>query len=157
MKKIAVVGLGNILMGDDGAGVKVIEELERDRGLSKSVVTIRAETAGVFILPQLEGADTIILVDAVDFDGDYGEVRIFSNDDIITERPPPISMHEVGMKDLVSLLHLQSPIVPRLTLVGVKPKKISCGVELSSEVRAGVLRAAQAVLGEINKIHLREK
>ncbi len=149
MKKVAVVGLGNILMGDDGFGVRVIEELEKTENLPGSVTLVQAETAGIAILPHVDDADLIIMVDAVNFDADYGEIRVFSDYDIGADRTPILSMHEAGARDLISVVRLVTSRVPKLLLVGIKPRNISCGVQMSPEVTAGVRKAAGIVLQEI--------
>lgn len=149
MKKVAVVGLGNILMSDDGFGVRVIEDLEKRGDLPEFVTLIQAETAGIAILPHVEGADVVIMVDAVDCDATYGEVKVFSDHDISAERGPVISMHEAGARDLVSAVRLSCPNVPRLILVGTRPKNVSFGMQMTPEVTAAVGKAVGIVVQEI--------
>lgn len=152
MKTVAVVGLGNILMGDDGVGVRVIEELGRTQKLPRNITLIEAETAGISILPQLDEVDAVILVDAVDFEGGYGDVKVYTDFEIGIERPTPVSMHEAGIKDMLSLLRLKSSSLPRIVLVGIKPKNIRLEVGLSPEVVSNIMAAEMAVLDEINSI-----
>ncbi|MCL4511532.1 MAG: hydrogenase maturation protease [Bacteroidetes bacterium] len=149
MKKIAVVGLGNILMGDDGIGVRVVEQLEREKCLSRSVTLIQGETAGITILPYIEDAEAVIFVDAVIFDGEYGEVKIFKDDEIQTDRGPPLSVHELGLKDVVSLIELYFHHKPDIALIGIKPKSIAEGLEISPEVEKSIPIAARTIMNEI--------
>ncbi len=157
MTKVAVVGLGNILMGDDGAGVRVIESLERLGSLPGNVSLVRGETAGIAILPHVEEADLVILIDSVRFGGKYGEVRVFRDEEIQTDRAPAVSMHDVGAKDLVSILRLASSHLPRLLLVGIEPKNVSSSVLLSPEVESGLKGAVKIVLAEIGGEEVKEK
>ncbi len=113
---------------------------------------VQAETAGIAILPHREGAEAIILVDAVEFDGKCGEVRIFSGDQTGTDRTQPLSMHQVGVRDLVSLLKLQSSYLPVIILVGIKPKEISLSTDISPEVARGISEAARVVLEEMDHL-----
>lgn len=149
MKKVAVVGLGNILMGDDGFGVRVIEELEKTESLPEFVTLIHAETAGIAILPHIYGANLVIIVDAVNCDAIYGEVKVYSDADIGSDRAPVLSMHEAGARDLVSALRLTSSCVPKLLLVGTKPKNISFGMQMSPEVTTAVGKAVGIVVREL--------
>ena len=152
MKKIAVVGLGNILMKDDGIGVRVVQQLEKEKCLSRNVRLVKGETAGIFLLPYLEGVDAIIFVDSAVFDGACGEVRIFKEEEIEIGRVPPLSVHELGLKDIVSLIELHLSSRPQIFLVGIKPKNITEGLELSSKVRKSISVAVDLIKNEINKL-----
>jgi hydrogenase maturation protease len=146
MKRIAVVGLGNVLMADDGVGVRVAEKLEKEKCLPPNVTLVQGETGGISLLPHLDGVNAIILVDAVDFEGEFGETRIFPDDEIWTDCSSRVSMHDVGLQDLVSLLKFQSDHDLKLTLVGIKPKIVFESLEMSAQVRKAVNDASNVVV-----------
>jgi hydrogenase maturation protease len=104
-KKTLVLGLGNILMGDEGVGVYVVRALEKHH-LPAGVECLDGGTGGFTLLEPLENADRIILVDAASDGNPIGTVTRttprFSRD-----YPPTLTAHDVGMKDLLDMFYIQ--------------------------------------------------
>lgn len=104
-KKTLVLGLGNILMGDEGVGVYVVRALEKHH-LPAGVECLDGGTGGFTLLEPLENADRIILVDAASDGNPIGTVTRttprFSRD-----YPRTLTAHDVGMKDLLDMFYIQ--------------------------------------------------
>ncbi len=152
MRKTVVVGLGNLLCRDEGIGVHVLERLEKEGGLPDEVGVICGETGGLALLPALTEASAIVFVDAADFDGKPGDIRVFREDGIQKERNTPLSVHHVGLHDLVSLLALENPFRPEIVVVGIKPKDLRVGLEISSEVEEAIPCAVMKIRAEVERL-----
>ncbi len=134
MAKIKIIGLGNLLMGDDGLGIRVIEILERNYQFPKNVEIVEGGTGGLYLLPVLRDAEKVIFVDAVNFSDAPGTVHVFKKEDLFSAGCEKISMHEIGLSDLLSLAGLSGNLPEEIFLVGMVPKKIEFSTSLSKEV-----------------------
>ncbi|VGO17279.1 Hydrogenase 2 maturation protease [Pontiella desulfatans] len=140
-KRIAVVGMGNLLMSDDGVGVHVLHELQK-RGL-KGVELIDAGTAVIHTADCLRGADHIVVVDAFKAGRKPGTVYLISGDDIF-ENDYTLSVHSLGLKTALRFLEPGEDMMD-WTLVGVEPATLEHGMELSDAVREAVEGAVRTV------------
>jgi len=103
--KTLVLGLGNVLMGDEGVGVHIVRALEK-RDLPDDIECLDGGTGGFILLEPLQNADRIILVDAAADDKPFGTVTRttphFSRD-----YPPTLTAHDIGVKDLLDAFYMQ--------------------------------------------------
>ncbi len=150
MSGAAVLALGNVLLGDDGAGPLAALELEARWRLPPEVAVLDLGTPGLDLAPYLEGLDLAIVLDAIRADGAPGEVRVYRKREL-ARRPPGIrtSPHDPGLREALGTLELAGRAPSELVLVGVIPRATATGVGLSSEARAGASRAADFVAGEL--------
>ena len=138
MKKILIVGLGNMLLQDEGAGIHILDQLREEGDLPKTVELVYGETGGLAILPILDTAAVIIFVDAMEFDGAAGETKVLRGGEIFSSDETLISMHEVGLREIVSRILLAKDTSTEIVLVGIKPKELGTGLQLSLEVEKAV-------------------
>lgn len=155
MRKILIVGLGNLLLKDEGIGIHVLERLEKEGGLPEEVELIRGETGGLSLLPSLDEALAIIFIDAAEFEGIPGEVRMFNGEEVRKARSIPLSVHDVGLRDLVSLISLKSASPPKIVVVGIKPMELGVGVKISSELEKAIPSIVMLIRAEVNRLALK--
>jgi hydrogenase maturation protease len=142
---VVVLGIGNVLLGDDAVGVHVIRALEAIRSdLPKRAVLVDGGTAGLSLLPVIEEANELILVDAVDDGSLPGHVQVLTGRALYAD-PARLSVHEVGTADLISAARLTGVLPSNAALVGVQPGPIAPGLELSPAVAAAVPKAVALV------------
>ena len=145
---MAIIGVGNVLMGDDGVGVHVVERL-REGSLPEGVELHDAGTAIQDVLPQLTGCDRVIVVDAVQTGGAPGTVHAFDlGPEMIGSDGAALSVHDM---DLVAALRFQMVVgepVPSVRILGVEPREVTLSLELSDEVRARLPEVAELALRE---------
>jgi len=151
MKKIFIVGMGNVLLQDEGIGIHVLERLEKEGGLPDEVELIRGETGGLALLPSLDEASAIIFVDAADFEGTPGEVRMYKREEVQKARYIPLSVHDVGLRDLISLLSLKSASPPEIMVVGIKPMRLGTGIQISSELDKAIPSIVMIIRTEVER------
>ncbi len=127
--KIQVLGCGNLLIGDDGFGVHVLKELEK-RGLPNNVELIDAGTGGLDILNLIEGADKVILIDAVKSGGEIGSVYRFTEKDLPPANMSLLSLHDLGLADVLKMGRIIQPKrMPKEIII------IGCEIRRSDEIR----------------------
>ena len=146
MGNILVVGVGNTIMGDDGLGVRALDEL-KSRPLPHGVDTLEAGTALVDALPDLTRYDKVVFLDAVAADG--RSVQIVREPAVSGFPPSGLSLHEMGIAEALRLQLLVDGELPEIVVMGLKPKRIGMGTELSPDVAAGIPQLVTAVLDEI--------
>jgi hydrogenase maturation protease len=152
MKKILIVGLGNILLQDEGVGIHVIEKLRKETDISPEVELIEGETRGLALLPLLTKGTFIIFVDAMEFEGVSGKIKVLRGNEIISANSKPISVHEVGLGDIISLITLTEGIEPpKIVLVGVKPVNLGTGLQLSPVVERSIPEIIQIIKQEVKR------
>ncbi len=149
MKNVLVLGLGNILMGDEGLGVHMAETLEARHELPENVEVVDGGTAGMDLLETIAQCDVLIVTDAIFSEKPPGTVIILidrDDDAFFRARTTP---HQVGLIDVLASLHLTDEYPERLVIVGVVPKQMELGVGLTPETEAACEAALPHVLEEL--------
>lgn len=147
---ILVLGIGNTVMTDDGAGPRVIQRLRERFSFPRDVELLDGGTLGLDLLPRLEGVKRLIIVDAVETGEPPGSIVRLTGDDIPIAMQTKLSPHQMGLQDLLSVASLQGNLPPETVLWGVQPDSIEMGTELTPEVSAAVERLASAVATEVD-------
>lgn len=152
--QVAILGLGNILMGDDALGPHVIAHLIAGYEFPPEVVIEDLGTPGLDLHPHLAGHDVLILVDVVKSEGDPGELRLYNKEQILKHPPGPrVSPHDPGVKEALLALEFAGDDPSEVLLVGVIPDVVSnLEVGLSPAVQAAVAQAEAAVLAELKRL-----
>jgi hydrogenase maturation protease len=151
-----VMGIGNILLRDEGVGVHVVMELQRQvaDGLLEVAPGTRfvdGGTLGLELLPLFAGASALILVDAVNMGGAPGAVSVIRGDAIEGTLAGHVSPHQVGIADLVAAARLMGAMPAAASLVGIEPARIDIGLDLTPEVAAALPGAVRAVCVELQR------
>lgn len=147
-KKILILGLGNILLGDEGVGVRVAQQLIT-RPLPDSVEVIDGGTAGYELLNFFEGREKVIIVDAVKTDDKPGSVYKVDLSILEDDATMQLSLHQIGLKNIFKMASLME-INPEVTLVGIVPKDYqNYNIGLSQEVEKAIPCAIETIFQEI--------
>ena len=141
-----VVGIGNVLLRDEGIGCHVVHAME---GIPLPDVEIIDGGTCPDVLQLLEDADKLVIVDAVKGGGTPGQIYRFHLDDITLEQKPFLSLHDVGLVDNLMLMQLWYNI-GEAVIIGVEPREINWGLELSPELREKMPQIIDAILAELN-------
>lgn len=152
-RTVAVLGLGNVLLGDDAVGPFVIELLRAGYELPDNVSVIDLGTPGLGLPAYLSEADAVVLVDAVAATGEPGEVRLYRREDV-GEIPlkPRVSPHDPAVQEALCLVDLAGNGPRELLLVGIIPEHATLGAGLSERVRRACAPALDAVLHELARL-----
>ena len=145
---LLVLGLGNVLLGDDGVGPAAIAHLRNEYAVPDGVRCLDGGTLGLALLPYLEDARNVILVDAILHDGPPGTLVRLAGDDVGPAVAARLSPHQVGVADLLEGARWHDREPSRLVLFGVVPQSIELGVGLSTPVLAAMADLVDLVCGE---------
>ncbi|MBI5328891.1 MAG: HyaD/HybD family hydrogenase maturation endopeptidase [Deltaproteobacteria bacterium] len=150
-EKIAVIGLGNILLQDEGAGVHVIETLRKDFDFPKNIQLIDGGTIGLNLLSFIEGMDKILIIDAVNIKKEPGTIVIIDDEDIPSFVSAKLSVHEIAFPDVFSVLKSLGIKPARMTLVGIQPESVDIGLNMSEAVNKKFDRLVNTVIERLNQ------
>ncbi|MGQ9916052.1 MAG: hydrogenase maturation protease [Bryobacteraceae bacterium] len=140
--KAVIAALGNPLMGDDGAGAAVLEELRR-RGAGRCARLCNVGAAGVDLLLELEGAPALVMVDAMLAEDPAGTVRVLSGEEIFAYAARRGGgSHQPSLTETLRLGRQLGLLPPRVAVVGIVARQFDLGAGLSPEVAAAVPTAA---------------
>jgi hydrogenase maturation protease len=149
--RILVLGLGNILLQDEGVGVRAAQRLAANENLPKGVQTLDGGTRGLDLLPYLTGVNNLLLLDAVDADQPPGSLVRLQGDEIHATLKIKTSMHQVGLRELLAVSKFRGTLPKRIVLWGIQPAVLDWGMALSPIVRAQLDELVYNALLEIEQ------
>jgi hydrogenase maturation protease len=144
-----ILGVGNILLGDEGIGIRVVEALENRFQFPEEVMVLDGGTAGIELLRYIDGRDLLILIDAMQAGLPPGTVFKVEGEDVAKRFMTRITPHQIGLSDLLAAGILCDQIPQRITLFGIEPQSLATGVTLSPVVEASVEQIIAAILAEL--------
>jgi hydrogenase maturation protease len=154
-KGILLVGVGNILLTDDGVGVHIIRELEvrRRRGeISERTALRDGGTIGLALLPEFDDAESLIVIDAIEMGAPPGTVRVFQGPNMDVQlRGKKSTVHEVALADLMAAARLTGSAPERRALVGIQPGSTEWGLYPTDLVCAAIPKACDIVLSLVEE------
>ncbi|MGW8161806.1 MAG: HyaD/HybD family hydrogenase maturation endopeptidase [Desulfobulbales bacterium] len=146
---ILVLGIGNVLLTDEGIGVRVLKELERRYSFPVNVELLDGGTAGIELLRHISNRDCLIIIDAMKCDQEPGTVMRLTGNDVPAAFRTRISPHQLGLSDLLAAAMLTDELPKELILFGVEPESIDIGLDLTDTVEASVDKLLDAVVDEL--------
>ena len=142
-KSIAVVGIGNSLLTDDGAGIHTLERFARDNE-DDDVCCLDGGTVGLALLNRLANLDGLVALDAMKLGKAPGSVTVLLGEDMDSHlRNQHGSVHEVGLSDLMDALRLSGQLPENRALIGIEPEDMDWGTEPTATVAASIPEAAE--------------
>ena len=153
---IKIIGFGNIFMGDDGIGVRVIEELQLQQVFkdNENIELIDGGTSGIDLVFMLQDAARAIIIDAVDAGQETGQIVVFSLHEIVEFKKKifkSYSLHGIDLAEafeLVKSLNLTTDI----KIIGIKPKNIGYSDKLSPEIEYSIPEIIVKIKGEVSAV-----
>jgi len=149
---VRVLGLGNVLCGDDGAGIFALEELRRRHAWSEDVEFIDGGTLGLALLPTIESARSIIILDAILADAPPGSLITLEGASVEPVLRDRLSVHQIGVSDLLDALHWRGTWPGTVCVLGIVPERLDLRIGLSPGVAAGIDRLVDAAKTELRKM-----
>ena len=144
-----VLGLGNAIMTDDGFGVEVIRPLSSRYHFRGEICLVDGGTLGLDLLPYLENVDSLLIIDALDMHVEPGRIFRLQGEDVPRAFASKLSVHQMGLQDLLAVAELQGHVPKRLVVWGVQPESIEIGTELTAVVKKTVDVVVEKILGEL--------
>ncbi|MDD2662637.1 MAG: HyaD/HybD family hydrogenase maturation endopeptidase [Dechloromonas sp.] len=147
--RIVILGIGNILLTDEGVGVRVVEALAARGGLPSGVELIDGGTCGMEMLEQLENLDALIVVDCVRCGRPPATPVLLKGDDVPVFFRTKLSPHQVSLSDVLASLEFTGRAPRKTVIVGMQPVSMGLGLDLSPEVAASLPELVDLTLAEI--------
>ena len=129
-----VLGVGNIILSDEGFGVRVVEYLQKNFSFPDNVALIDGGTLGVELTHFVTGTRRLLIIDSIDGGVEPGTTFHLRGDEIAAHFAQKISAHEVGIQDVLTMLELSGKKIPHVELIGAQPFSLEAGVELTPQM-----------------------
>ena len=150
VRHVLILGLGNPLLGDEGIGVRVAEELQ-GLELPDGVTVVEGGTAGLGLIGLMEGYQKVIIVDAADMGHPPGcVVRFTPLEAQLKTVEAPLSLHQIGLGEALTLAEALEVAPAERIIIGVQPSQVEMGAGLSPEVERAIPKIIRTILGELD-------
>jgi hydrogenase maturation protease len=148
--RIVILGLGNVLMGDDGAGPFATATFVAQYEFPEDVQVEDIGTPGLDLSPYLAGVDTVILVDTVLSDAPPGTIRLYDKAALLrTPLQPRLSPHDPAVGQCLAMLEMEGVAPREMLLVGIVPENVKFGPGLSASVKSAIPLCVDRVVAEL--------
>lgn len=147
MAPILVLGIGNILLRDEGVGVRVIEAM-REIQLPSGVELMDGGTSGVDLVDEIADRSKLIVVDAARSDEPPGTIFRMGMEDLLPGEGQSMSLHEFGLLDTLVTARTLGCLPRQIVIFGVQPRDVTSGLELSETIQALIPGLIKAILAE---------
>ncbi len=157
--KVSLIGLGNILLMDEGVGVRAVEALRKKYDFPDDICLLDGGTMGLDLLPYIEGMEKILFIDALDLKKEPGTIDILEDEEIPSFLKPALSFHEVGLADLLFASKFMGMKPEKIALIGIQPEKVETGLTLSAALNQNFERLLKTILEKLREwgVTFREK
>ncbi len=157
--KISVIGLGNILLGDEGVGVHAVEALKGRYDFPEEVRLLDGGTLGLDLLHLIEGMDGVLFIDAINLKKSPGTIAVIEGEAIPSILEPKLSLHHVGLADLLFASSFLGTRPAKVALVGIQPEIMEIGLELSKTVMDRFEKLMQVIVEKLREwgLEIKEK
>jgi hydrogenase maturation protease len=145
-----VLGVGNTILSDDGVGVHAARLLQEDPRVPSGVTILDGGTIGLELVPYVADASRVLFLDAVNSGASPGTLTRMTARDLLGTSGG-MSVHQLGVADLIAALALVSARVQDIVVLGVQPANTDWGTSLSPEVEAALARLVDAALAQLQQ------
>ncbi|NPV73237.1 MAG: hydrogenase maturation protease [Pelotomaculum sp.] len=147
-KRTVVIGVGNLLFGDEGIGIHAVNELKKE-ALPPEVEVIDGGAAGLDLIFMLEGAARAIIIDCTEAEAEPGTIFRIPVTDLALNAPSrAVSLHDISLVEALALAGKLGKLPPTV-IYGVQPGKVTCSTELSEPVKKNLPRLLSLIRQEM--------
>lgn len=132
--RVTILGLGNILLSDEGVGVHVVNEFQKRYEVPPYVEIVDGGAAGLDLIPFIEGREKVVMVDAVNFDREPGYIDVLENEEIPVRLTQKASMHHLGLMDVLCIVRLSGNVPEDMCIVGIQPGSLELGLDMTPPI-----------------------
>lgn len=152
-KKVGIVGIGNLICGDEGFGIHTVRYLEDNYVFPDNVLIKDAGTAGIYLSPFLEECDPVFVIDVVDIEAEPGSMHYYSTEDVkLGNIQTKMSPHQLGLLEILEICKLRDAAPECVEFYCVVPKDLDTSIDLSDAVAPRVPEIAEKVLARLDKL-----
>lgn len=148
-KRILIIGMGNVLMQDEGVGVRAVEELENRYVIPSNVNVVDGGTTGMELFEPIRNCDQLLVADAINTGDAYGTLVRIANEQIPAFFQTKLSNHQLGLSDLLALLTLKGEVPEHVAIIGMVPHSLENRLGLTAEAEAGLDAMVAMLVSEL--------
>ena len=151
-----LLGLGNVLMKDEKLGVHVVNTIKEQYDYASELEIIDGGTLGLDLLSIFEDCDKLIIVDAVNFGREPGYIGVLEDDQIPAVIFSKLSVHQIGLADLISVAKLKGIMPSKICVIGMQPAPddFSLGLEMSDSVNQNMDNLISIVIDKLKELQI---
>ena len=147
--EVTILGIGNVILRDEGFGVRVAEYLDKHYEFPESVQIVDGGTLGIELTQYVTGTEKLLVIDSINGGAEPGTTFRFHNDDVMEHFQDKLSAHEVGIQDVLGLLTVTGHKIPDVVVIGAQPYDVEAGVELSDGMMQLLPQMVEQALSEL--------
>ena len=154
-KRITILGLGNILLSDEGFGVHFVRHIENKYSMPENIEIIDGGVMGYVLLDIFDRSDVMIVIDCIKLDDEPGSIFRFTNEEFLTKIPPPTSAHEVKFADVMIKAEMMADL-PDMIFLCIIPKQYKdMDLEMTDELKTRIPVMEGLLLKELENLGVR--
>ena len=146
---VTILGVGNVILRDEGFGVRVAEYLDAHYEFPENVQIVDGGTLGIELTQYITGTNRLLVIDSINGGAEPGTLFRFHNDAVMDHFQEKVSAHEVGIQDVLALLTVTGHKIPEVIVIGAQPYDLEAGVELSDGMQKLLPQVAAQALDEL--------
>ena len=147
--EVTILGVGNVILRDEGFGVRVAEYLDRHYTFPEEVQIVDGGTLGIELTQYVTGTKHLLVIDSINGGAEPGTLFRFHNDAVMAHFQDKLSAHEVGIQDVLALLTVTGHKIPDVIVIGAQPFDLEAGVGLSGGMQALLPQMVEQALTEL--------
>jgi len=148
--RVGILGIGNLLLGDEGFGVHCINRLQERYIFPEQVRLLDGGTAGIMLAPFIESQDLLYVIDVVALEGEPGSVHCFSAEELRRGAlNRSMSPHQLGLLEILELCRLRERLPQLIELITVIPRDLQTGIGLSPVLGKSLDAVEERLLGSL--------
>lgn len=147
-KKVLIIGVGNILLGDEGFGPHLVDELEKDT-LPEGVDLLDAGVATLDLASLVNGYRKLIILDTIRAGGRAGDLYKFRPEDIKQKKTIGLSLHQGTLLEAIDMMKLTGDVPEDIVIFAVEPENIKMKIGLSKKIRDKISEIKRCILNEV--------
>ncbi len=154
-QEIGILGVGNLLLADEGFGIHFIERLQNEYIFPPNVELLDGGTAGIMLAPFMETRDILFVIDVVNLKDEPGTIHLYSDQDIRAGNiQTKMSPHQVGLLEILDLCRLRGHAPKRVEMITVVPGDLSTSIKLSKQLTPALDTVWDVLLEKLHAIDI---
>lgn len=146
---VTVLGIGNIVLLDEGFGVRAAEALDAAYEMPDNVQILDGGTLGMELMRFIPGTQKLLIIDSINGGAEPGTIFRFTDREVMEHFNDKLSAHEVGIQDVLAFLKVTGHEIPKVVVIGAQPYKLGAGVDLSPEMEQLLPRMVELAVKEL--------
>lgn len=152
-KTIGILGIGNLLLGDEGFGVHCVQHIEQHYEIPENICVFDGGTAGILLAPFIEECDKLFVLDVIDLEDDPGSVHLFTDADVRAGNVQTrMSPHQIGMLEILDICKMRGKVPENVQYITVVPQTLETGMDLSPLIAERVTDVVDILLQSLAKL-----